>query len=356
MIFTKLLFKLPKAAIVLLLFAGVGTLNAQAQNEQVRFDRRESSGGKIMHAIESQTNMKFAYSYATYDTTRMVSLPATTLTVKEVLEAMVADKDVKYVVQGRYIAFVPATVTDRPQVHKFTQRTSDVYTPSNNQGDASPVVRPIQPPVEQAKPIVAELPSTQPTYPASYSDYTSLNRYSQLQTSLPRFAIKTNLLYGGVALAPNLAFEFATGPKQTIEISGSYNGWYRDENKPDDTKQLVHSIFRGEYRWWTCERYNGHFFGAHAFYTRYHVSAKDVPLLFDKENRYNGYGVGIGATYGYNLPLGNRWGLEFNVGVGAAYLKYDKYTCAACDREAVKTDKWYFGPTRLGITLQFLIK
>jgi hypothetical protein len=54
--------------------------------------------------------------------------------------------------------------------------------------------------------------------------------------------------------------------------------------------------------------------------------------------------------------LGNRWGLEATVGVGYAYLDYDKYPCAKCGRKIGSASEHYFGPTKAGITLIFMIK
>ena len=35
-----------------------------------------------------------------------------------------------------------------------------------------------------------------------------------------RFAVKTNLLYGGVARTPNLGVEIGLAPRWTLEVSG----------------------------------------------------------------------------------------------------------------------------------------
>lgn len=48
--------------------------------------------------------------------------------------------------------------------------------------------------------------------------------------------------------------------------------------------------------------------------------------------------------------------MEFTVGVGVLYLNYDRYECPKCGQK-VETDarKLFFGPTKAGITLSFLI-
>lgn len=177
-----------------------------------------------------------------------------------------------------------------------------------------------------------------------------------LRNHTPRFAVKSNILYAFAAFTPNLLFEFGTGARQTIELSGSYSWIGRTRAVSDHHRQRVHMIIRPEYRWWLCERYNGHFFGTHAIYARYNISGHTVPMLFRKENRYDGHAFGFGAAYGYNWAFARRWGLEFNIGLGYVYLDYDRYTCAKCDTDGRPGGKHYFGPTRAGITLMYHFK
>ena len=58
----------------------------------------------------------------------------------------------------------------------------------------------------------------------------------------------------------------------------------------------------------------------------------------------------------YDWVLGNRWGLEATVGAGYAYLDYDMYPCAKCGRKIGGETQHYFGPTKAGITLIFMVK
>ena len=88
----------------------------------------------------------------------------------------------------------------------------------------------------------------------------------------------------------------------------------------------------------------------------YNVGGYDIPLLFKKDFRYEGYAIGAGISYGYHLMLHKRWGLEFNIGVGAAYMNYKKFDCVKCADKYKKEDKVYFGPTRAGVTLIYVIK
>lgn len=70
---------------------------------------------------------------------------------------------------------------------------------------------------------------------------------------LPAFAIKTNALYWATT-TPNLGFEIGLSDKFTLDLSGNYNPWTFS-----DSKKLKHWLVQPELRFWTCERFNGHF-------------------------------------------------------------------------------------------------
>ena len=170
-----------------------------------------------------------------------------------------------------------------------------------------------------------------------------------------KVALKSNLLYGGATLTPNLGMEIGLGKRSTLDFSGSYNPWNR-EGSFEDNKKLVHWLGNIEYRWWTCQSFNGHFFGVHALGGEYNVAGRDIPLLFDKEYRYEGWAAGGGLSWGYHMMLATRWSLEFNVGAGYVYMNYDRFPCDKCGGLEGNYTKHYFGPTRAGVSLVFFIK
>lgn len=94
-----------------------------------------------------------------------------------------------------------------------------------------------------------------------------------------RFAIKTNLLYGGLARTPNLGVEIGISPRWTVELSGGYNP-FNLKGSDEDNRKLVHWIAMPEFRYWTCQRFNGHFLGVHALYSNYNIGSHNLPLLF----------------------------------------------------------------------------
>lgn len=169
--------------------------------------------------------------------------------------------------------------------------------------------------------------------------------------------LKTNLLYGAITLTPNLGVEIGISQRSTLELSGGYNPWNLN-NKTNDNKKLVHWLGELEYRYWLCQKFNGHFWGVHALGSQYNISKHKLPLLFGKgsqEYRHEGWTVGGGLSYGYQFILGKSWNLELNIGVGYARLKYDKYECRTCGEKIGTESRNYLGPTKAGISLIYIL-
>lgn len=172
------------------------------------------------------------------------------------------------------------------------------------------------------------------------------------------FAVKTNLLYGVYTYTPNIGLEIGLNKRSTLEFGGGYNPWNLNGSTIDN-KKLVHWLGQIEYRYWLCQRFSGHFFGVHALGSQYNISGHELSLLFgkgSKEYRYEGWGAGAGISYGYNFYLGKRWSLEATLGVGYARLHYDKYDCVKCGKKIDTENRNYFGPTKAGVSLIYIIK
>ncbi|MBP3257275.1 MAG: DUF3575 domain-containing protein [Bacteroidales bacterium] len=137
-----------------------------------------------------------------------------------------------------------------------------------------------------------------------------------------RVGIKTNLLYDATATI-NLGVEVGLAQKLSLDVSGNLNPWTWKNNM-----MWKHWMLQPELRFWTCHRFNGHFFGVHALAARYNIG--NIPLSKDfrflgvhygalADNRFEGFGVGAGVAYGYAHPLGDHWNLEAEIGLGAVY-------------------------------------
>ncbi|MDR1380757.1 MAG: DUF3575 domain-containing protein [Tannerella sp.] len=73
-------------------------------------------------------------------------------------------------------------------------------------------------------------------------------------------------------------------------------------------------------------------------------------------NSFEGWFAGAGVSYGYHWVLGRRLSLEFTLGVGYVYLQYDKSRCTDCKKKLGEESAHYFGPTRAGISLVYMLK
>lgn len=174
------------------------------------------------------------------------------------------------------------------------------------------------------------------------------------KASAQKWVVKTNLLYDATSTM-NLGTELGLGNRTTLELAGNYNPWTFSDNH-----KMKHWMVQPEFRLWRCQRFSGSFWGVHTHYARYNWGGmlpwNITPSRTMKENRYEGWAVGGGISYGYHWIIGKRWGMEATIGLGYAYLKYDKYRCETCGEKLGEGTKHYVGPTKAGISLIYFIK
>lgn len=168
-------------------------------------------------------------------------------------------------------------------------------------------------------------------------------------------AIKSNLA-ADLTSTINLGTEIGLTPKTTLDLYANYNPWSLGNHK-----QFKHFLFQPEYRYWFCERFNRHFIGVHLHGAIYNAGKMKLPFGLGDDNfrvnRYKGWLAGGGVSYGYHWILNRRWSLEANIGVGYAFLKYDKYRlCEDCKELKGNETKHYIGPTKAALTIIYMIK
>ncbi|MBV4239308.1 DUF3575 domain-containing protein [Phocaeicola dorei] len=177
-----------------------------------------------------------------------------------------------------------------------------------------------------------------------------------LRAGAQTVAIKSNLLYD-LTSTINIGIEFPVAPKWTVDVSGNVNLWTFSDNRK--WKQLV---VQPEARYWLCERFNRHFFGAHLLGGIYNFSNLNMGFKFLgtdfgelKGHRYEGWMVGVGAVYGYHWLLSRRWSLEGVIGLGYVYSRADKYNCPTCGKQLENNKAHhYIGPTKLAFNLIYV--
>lgn len=168
-----------------------------------------------------------------------------------------------------------------------------------------------------------------------------------------KVAIKNNLLYDAT-VTPNLALEIAMSRKMTLEMAAGLNFFDFSNNK-----KIKHFLVQPELRWWTCDVFNGHFFGLHGHGAQFNVGGWDIPvgrLDTFKNRRYEGYLLGGGISWGYQWVMSPRWNFEVNLGGGYARIDYTEYCGKKCG-SPIKEGKYnYWGVTRAGLSLVYFIK
>lgn len=163
--------------------------------------------------------------------------------------------------------------------------------------------------------------------------------------------LKTNVPYWGTATF-NLGTEVRLDRKWTLDIEAGLNPFSGKNDDGSYGKSIKHFRLHPEIRYWFCESFYGHFIGLHVPYLIYNVS--DVKFLGTENERHQGWGTGVGLSYGYDWALSKHWSLEATLGIGYLYLESEKYPCANCGRKEENIKKHYFGPTQAAVNLIYL--
>ena len=170
-----------------------------------------------------------------------------------------------------------------------------------------------------------------------------------------KVAVKSNLLYDATATI-NLGIEFCLAPKWTFDVSGNYNGWTFSGDR-----KWKHCLVQPEARYWFCDRFAGHFLGAHLLGGQFNIGGVKNHIHFLGSDfsqvgyrRYQGWMIGAGVAYGYAWILGKHWNVEGEIGLGWIYTRYDSYPCANCGKKLAKNKTHnYVGPTKAAVNLVY---
>lgn len=342
---------------VLILMILLPVTNADAAG--ISLENRVVTVEEAIDEIKKQTNYIFAINHKNLNHNRKVTLTGRKLSVENVLKQILAGTEHEYTVTESHILIYPKRPRPAQQpVSNNDEGLEDDITAYNARHPERQV--PPKPDVkyDTIVRLVPQDPNGEYFYPSvskilySTGEQVTADVYLKKPASL---SVKTNLLYGATTLALNAGVEIGVGKRTSVDLFFSQNPWNL-KGSAENNKKLVHWILKPEFRYWMCERSNGHFVGAHAFYWRYNIGGYDVPLLFDKDYRNDGNAWGAGVSYGYHWPWSKRWGMEFNIGGGVAFMKYSKFSCPKCGEKEGDYKKTYFGPTSVGVKLVFVIK
>jgi hypothetical protein len=315
------------------------------------FTRSELTLNDAFREIEQQTGYRISFSYKDIDPSQRVEVPAGyPIPITDAMRRLLAHTGCAYIIYEQNILIF--NENNRP-------KGIPTQTQTAQRGDHSADNALVKKQAEPSPPFTM-------TYPAVTLslDNRQAGRRRNVADMLPHYRhhfpllyLKTDLLYGAAALTPNLSLEIGLSPRATLDLTVGYNPWKRRTDDPENRK-FVHLLTKAEYRYWLCERFSGHFLGMHALYASFNVSNRDHLgwMGFDTGNRYQGYGAGAGLSYGYLWHWSERWGMEFNVGAGAVWRKYERFDCVKCGDKLEDKQDVYLGPTAVGIKLVYRLK
>ena len=163
-------------------------------------------------------------------------------------------------------------------------------------------------------------------------------------------SISNNGLYD-LLLIPNIGAEIYLGKDWSLDANWHYSWWKTDKR----------------HRYWRT--YGGditvrRWFGKEALIkplTGHHIGLYGQMITYDFEFGGKGYladrwSWAVGAEYGYSLPIARRLNLDFSIGIGYHWGKYDEYV--PIDNhyvwQATKNRK-FFGPTKAEVSIVWLI-
>ena len=145
---------------------------------------------------------------------------------------------------------------------------------------------------------------------------------------------------------------YALGNKTTVELTGSLRPWKRKEEYVNR-----YWLLQPEFKYWTCQKFNGTFWGVYINGAQFNIGGKKLPFgLFSKlkENRYEGWLTGVGISYGYHWLLSKHWNIETSIGLGYEFIRYKQYGCEWCAQLKGKGNHHYIGPSKAAINLVYL--
>ena len=157
---------------------------------------------------------------------------------------------------------------------------------------------------------------------------------------MPRVAIKTNIPYWALVV-PNLGAEVRLADHWTLDIPIFYSPF-----TTADTYRFRVLALQPGVRYWLKPGMKGHFFGVHLTGGMFNISVNDTQRFQDTDGAW-----GAGIDYGYALDFNGHWGMEFNIGVGYLWARYDTFYNIENGARYDTSTLNYLGVTRLGISL-----
>ena len=176
--------------------------------------------------------------------------------------------------------------------------------------------------------------------------------------SAQQVSVRTNLLYWATG-TPNAGVEVKLHDRWSLGVHGGYNPFlyrsWQDEAGNTYNPKMIHWTVMPEAKFWFCKTFERSYLGLHGVYGEFNVGAlRIIPKL--KHERYWGNMYGVGLSYGYQLPLGKRGGVEFSIGAGWVRINYNRCDAWVCGADLGSAHRDYFGPTKAAITFSYYLR
>ena len=201
------------------------------------------------------------------------------------------------------------------------------------------------------KPASATEDNTPPSAAPQATERSNVPAGSLAMAQAPRFALKTNALYWATT-TPNLGAELRLSRHFTLECEFGLNPFKHKRDDGSYGQSFRHLRIHPELRYYFCEAFYKHFLGLHVPYVNYNIS--DISLLNCDAKRKQGWGAGLGLSYGYDFAFSPHWNLEGTIGAGWLRLNHKSYPCANCGTVRSHDKNNYFGITQAGLTLSYI--
>ncbi len=166
---------------------------------------------------------------------------------------------------------------------------------------------------------------------------------STLHSAAQFYSVRTNLV-GLATTNLNIEASMTLNRNWSLHVPVQYNPFVFKDNRQFRNFYIAPGV-----RYWFLESYNSTFVGAHIAAAEYGIGN-----LFGNKYRYEGSGIGAGISIGHAYTLGKKWNIEWEIGVGAIWLDYDKYQCKRCGDLVEHKREWRVLPTRTAINLVYL--
>lgn len=194
---------------------------------------------------------------------------------------------------------------------------------------------PASEPVRQEAPAATE---TVVTETAASTEKSRMKREEFWETS--KIWLKTNIPYWGLVV-PNIAAEVRLADHWSLDIPVFYSPFTVANSYSFRIFAIQPSV-----RYWLKPEMKGHFFGVHLTGGAFNIAVDDKFRYQDTDGVW-----GAGIDYGYALKFSRHWGMEFNIGVGYLWTKYQTFYNVENGAPFATDTKNYFGITRVGISL-----